>query len=83
MWTLTPRKGLCDTRGGTTANFLHTTAPRDKSAGLPRGKRDCVDRSLDKLSMVLRKALSAVGLSGWGEPAWDMLMDVKKRRRTG
>ncbi|GLR96298.1 hypothetical protein ACVIU7_001897 [Bradyrhizobium liaoningense] len=70
---------MCDTRGGTTANFLHTSAGQDKSGALRRGERDCADKPLDKLPTGKRKLLSPGRLSGRLEVAQDMLMDVNKR----
>ncbi|QOZ06252.1 hypothetical protein XH96_01035 [Bradyrhizobium sp. CCBAU 51765] len=74
---------MCDTRGGTTANFLHTSARQDKSGTLRRGERDCADNPLDKLPTGNRKLLSPDGLSERLEAALDMLMDVNKRMRSG
>jgi hypothetical protein len=70
---------MCDTKGGTTANFLHTTARLNKSDALRRGERDCVDNPLDKLPTDKRKLLSPGRLSERLEAAQDMLMDVNKR----
>ncbi|CUT09127.1 hypothetical protein BF49_0207 [Bradyrhizobium sp.] len=54
---------MCDTGGGTSANFLHTTALENKFGGLPKGKRDCADNPLDKLPTETRKSLKLTGLS--------------------
>ncbi|MEY9180681.1 hypothetical protein ABIG06_002535 [Bradyrhizobium sp. USDA 326] len=70
---------MCDTRGGTTANFLHTAARQDNSAALRWGERDCADNPLDKLPTDKRKPLSPGGLSERLAVAQDMLMDVNKR----
>ena len=70
---------MCDTRGGTTANFLHTTARQDNSGALRWGERDCADNPLDKLPTDERKPLSPGGLSKRFAVAQDMLMDVNKR----
>ncbi|MET4423181.1 hypothetical protein ABIB87_003988 [Bradyrhizobium sp. JR18.2] len=78
LWTLTPRKGLRDTRGGTSANFLHTTAHRNKSGDPLRGKRDCADNPLDKLPTETRKPLKLADLSKAAGSIRDMLMDVNK-----
>lgn len=70
---------MCDTRGGTSADFLHTGAHQNKSGALPRGKWDCADNRLDKLPIKTCKPLKPTALS---QPAWarrDMLMDVNKR----
>jgi hypothetical protein len=83
LWTLTPRKGLCDTRGGTTGNFLHSTACQNKSGGPPRGKRDCADNPLDKLPTAARKPLKLADLSEAARALREMLMDVNKRASTG
>src|SRR6476646_2796509 len=83
LWTLTPRKGLRDTRGGTSANFLHSTARRNNSGSLPSGKWDCADKSLDRLRIKSRKPLSPGDLSGQVGTALDMLMDVNKRSPSG
>ncbi|QHP74091.1 hypothetical protein EI171_05870 [Bradyrhizobium sp. LCT2] len=72
-----------DTRGGTSANFLHTTARENKSGGPPRGKRDCADNPLDRLSTGARKPLSPDGLSDPPRPTRDMLMDVNKHSGSG
>jgi hypothetical protein len=63
LWSLTPWKGMCDTGGGTSANFLHTTAPENNFGALPKGKRDCVDNPLDKLPTETRKPLKLTDLS--------------------
>ncbi|TFV39833.1 hypothetical protein E4K65_39140 [Bradyrhizobium niftali] len=72
-----------DTRGGTTANFLHTTARENKSGSPPGEERDCADNPLDKLPTGARKPLSPDDLSKRVRPARDMLMDVNKRGRSG
>ncbi|MDA9525753.1 hypothetical protein XI06_36900 [Bradyrhizobium sp. CCBAU 11434] len=69
-----------DTRGGTSANFLHTTARQNKSSRLSRWKRDCADNSLDRLRIKMRKPLSSEHLSGQTGTGPDMLMDVNKHR---
>lgn len=79
LWTLTPRKGLRDTRGGTSANFLHTAAHRNKFGALPRGERDCADNPFDKLPTETCKPLKLADLSEAAGSARDMLMDVNKR----
>lgn len=70
---------MCDTRGGITANFLHTTAHQNKFDALPKGKRDCVDNPLDKLPTETRKPLKLTDLSKAARPVRYMLMDVNKR----
>jgi hypothetical protein len=70
---------MCDTKGGTTAKFLHTGAQKNKSDARTIGKRDCADKPLDKLPTGQRKPLMMDGLSGPAGPARDMLMDVNKR----
>jgi hypothetical protein len=79
LWTLTPRKGLRDTRGGTTANFVHTAARQDKFDARARRKRDCADNPLDKLPTETRKPLKLADLSEAAGSIRDMLMDVNKR----
>jgi hypothetical protein len=79
LWTLTPRKGLRDTRGGISADFLHNTARRNKSGGPSREKRDCADNPLDKLPTETRKPLKLADLSQAPKALRDMLMDVNKR----
>lgn len=70
---------MCDTRDGTSANFLHTGARQNKSGGSSSGKRDCADNPLDKLPTSGRKPLSPDGLSEQAELAQDMLRNVNKR----
>jgi hypothetical protein len=70
-----------DTAGGTTANFLHTTAHRDKSGSGTKGKRDCADKALDRLSIETRKPLNPGDLSGQAASLRNMLMDVNKRAK--
>jgi hypothetical protein len=70
---------MCDTRGGTSANFLHTTARQNKSSASPKGKRDCADNPLDKLPTETRKPLKLADLSKAAGSIRDMLMDVNKR----
>jgi hypothetical protein len=70
---------MCDTRGGTSADFLHTTAGQDNSDAWRRAKRDCADNSLDKLPTETRKPLKLPGLSEAATALGDMLMDVNKR----
>ncbi|QOZ65193.1 hypothetical protein WN72_01060 [Bradyrhizobium arachidis] len=72
-----------DTRGGTSANFLHTAAHQNKSGALAAGKRDCADNSLDKLPTEACKPLKLGDLSEVAGACRDMLMDVNKRARTG
>ena len=79
LWTLTSRKGLCDTRGGTSANFLHITARQNKSEAPPTWKRDGADNPLDKLPTGRRKPLKLADLSNGARTRWDMLMGVNKR----
>ncbi|MBB2734263.1 hypothetical protein ABIF44_005631 [Bradyrhizobium japonicum] len=79
LWTLTPRQGLRDTGGGTSANFLHTTAHRNKFGALPRGERDCADNPFDKMPTETRKPLKLADLSEAAGSVRDMLMDVNKR----
>jgi hypothetical protein len=79
LWSLTPWKGMCDTRDGTTANFLHTAARQNKFARPPPRKRDCADKSLDKLPTGRRKPLRLGDLSERLGSTQDMLMDVNKR----
>lgn len=70
---------MCDTRDGTSADFLHTGAHQNKSGAVPRGKRDYADNRLDKLPIETCKPLKLTDLS---QPAWaggDMLKDVNKR----
>ncbi|MGX1318266.1 hypothetical protein AB7M17_001719 [Bradyrhizobium sp. USDA 377] len=74
---------MCDTRDGTSANFLHTAARQNKSGVLPNEKRDCADKPLDKLPTGARKPLKADDLSEQAGPAQKMLMDVNKRARSG
>jgi len=73
---------MCDTRDGTSANFLHTAAPQNKSGASAGGKRDCPDNPFDKLKTGARKPLSPDDLSERTGPARDMLTDVNKRART-
>jgi hypothetical protein len=70
---------MCDTRGGTTAKFLHTAVRKNNSDARAAGKRDCADKPLDKLPTGQRKPLMMDGLSGAAGPAQYMLMDVNKR----
>lgn len=70
---------MCDTGGGTSANFLHTTACRNKFDARSRGKRDCVDKPFDKLLKEPRKPLTLANLSEAAGAVGDMLMDVNKR----
>jgi hypothetical protein len=70
---------MCDTGGGTSANFLHTTAPENNFDALPKGKRDCADNPLDKLPTETRKPLKLVDLSKAARAIRDMLMNVNKR----
>lgn len=74
---------MCDSRGGITANFLHTTAPENKFDALPKGKRDWADNPLDKLPTETRKPLKLVDLSKATRGIGYMLMDVNKRVATG
>jgi hypothetical protein len=52
-----------DTKGGTTADFLHTAARQNKSGALSRQKWDCADNPLDKLPTETRKPLKLGDLS--------------------
>jgi hypothetical protein len=70
---------MCDTGGGTSANFLHTAARQNKSGASPKGKRDCADNSLDKLPTETRKPLKLADLSQIAAAPRDMLRDVNKR----
>jgi hypothetical protein len=70
---------MCDTRGGTTANFLHTAPRQNKSGASPGRNRDCADNSLDKLPTETRKPLKPDHLSEAAEALRDMLTDVNKR----
>jgi hypothetical protein len=70
---------MCDTRGGTTADFLHTAARQGKSGTLPRWKRDIADNPLDKLPIETRKPLKPTALSEVARAIRDMWMDVNKR----
>jgi hypothetical protein len=70
---------MCDTRGGTSADFLHTTARQNKFSVSPSEKRDCADNPLDKLPTETRKPLKPGGLSEVARAVRDMLMDVNKR----
>jgi hypothetical protein len=70
---------MCDTRGGTSADFLHTTALQNKSDGPSRRKRDCADNPLDKLPIKTRKPLTPADLSEVGRRVREMWMDVNKR----
>jgi hypothetical protein len=79
LWTLTPWKGLRDTRGGTTANFVHTPAHQNKFDACPNEKWNRADNPLDKLPTAARKPLRPDDLSGQARPLRDMLMDVNKR----
>ncbi|QOZ42236.1 hypothetical protein XH89_01180 [Bradyrhizobium sp. CCBAU 53340] len=72
-----------DTRGGISADFLHTADRQDKSGASGRQKRDCADNPLDKLRMKTRKPLSSDDLSGQARTIRDMLSDVNKRARSG
>jgi hypothetical protein len=74
---------MCDTGGGTSANFLHTTAPENNFDALPKAKRDYADNPLDKLSTETRKPLKLVDLSKATRAIGYMLMDVNKRVATG
>jgi hypothetical protein len=71
-----------DTRGGISADFLHSTAHQDKSEALPRGKRDCADNPLDKPPTETRKPLKLADLSKAAKDLRDMLMDVNKPAST-
>jgi hypothetical protein len=68
--------------GGISADFLHTTAPQNKSDALRAWKRDYADNPLDKLPTKRRKPLKPPGLSGMAWARRDMLMDVNKHART-
>lgn len=68
-----------DTRGGTSANFVHTGAHQNKSGALPRGKRNCADNRLDKLPIETCKPLKLTDLSELARARRDMLKDVNKR----
>ncbi|PSO20366.1 hypothetical protein C7G42_01170 [Bradyrhizobium sp. MOS003] len=70
---------MCDTGGGTSANFLHTTARQNNSAASRYRKWDWADKPLDRLRIKLRKPLSPDYLSGSTGTIRDMLMDVNKR----
>jgi hypothetical protein len=70
---------MCDTRDGTSANFLHTAARQNKFAARPPQKRDCADKPLDKLPTRERKPLRPAHLSERQGCMQDMLMDVNKR----
>ena len=70
---------MCDTRGGITANFLHTAARQNKSGALSRQKRDCADNPLDKLPTETRKPLKPDDLSEAAKAIRDMLIDVNNR----
>ncbi|PJG53921.1 hypothetical protein CVM73_17875 [Bradyrhizobium forestalis] len=70
---------MCDTRGGTTADFLHTATCQNKSGTLPRRKRDCAGNSLDKLPTETRKPLKPTDLSEVARAVRDMWMNVNKR----
>jgi len=70
---------MCDTEGGTSADFLHTAAHQDKSGASPGEKRDCADNPLDKLPTETRKSLKPGDLSKVARALRDMLMDVNKR----
>lgn len=82
LWTLTPRKGLRDTGGGTTANFVHTTAPLNKFDAPEMQTRDSADNPLDKLPTDTRKPLKLGDFPEVAKAARDMLMDVNKRPGT-
>lgn len=82
LWSLTARQGLRDTGGGTSANFLHTPAARNKSAGKSVGKRGWLDKPFDKLPMARRKPLGPEPLSGRGASVREMLRNVNKAART-
>ncbi|QOZ50093.1 hypothetical protein XH90_01040 [Bradyrhizobium sp. CCBAU 53338] len=71
-----------DIRGGISADFLHTTAPRNKSDAPRDEKRDYADNPLDRLRTERCKPLKPPGLSGTACARRDMLMDVNKRART-
>jgi hypothetical protein len=68
-----------DTRGGTSADFLHTTACLNKFDTRKMQKLDCADNPLDKLPTETRKPLKLADLSGTAWACRDMLMDVNKR----
>jgi hypothetical protein len=68
-----------DTGGGTSANFLHTTARENKFGAPSKGKWDCADNPLDKLPTETRKPLKLTALSRAARVIRDMLMDVNKR----
>ncbi|MDD1528485.1 hypothetical protein C7U92_10675 [Bradyrhizobium sp. WBOS7] len=68
-----------DTGGGTSANFVHTAAPQNKSAAPSGRKWDCADKCLDKLPTESRKSLQPADLSEVRRPRRDMWMDVNKR----
>jgi hypothetical protein len=70
---------LRDTRGGTSANFLHTTACLNKFDTRKMQKLDCADNPLDKLPTKTRKPLKLADLSGTACASREMLMDVNKR----
>lgn len=73
---------MCDTRGGTSANFLHTAAPKNKFAVPPSRELDYADNPFDKLPMERRKPLRLADLSQSARAIRDMLTGVNKRVRT-
>lgn len=70
---------MCDTGGGTSADFLHIAARQNKSGAWPRGKRECADKPLDKLPKEIRKPLKPGNLSEVARAIRDMWIDVNKR----
>jgi hypothetical protein len=70
---------MCDTGGGTSADFLHSAARQNKSGPLWRRKRDCADNPLDKLTKEMRKPLKPADLSAAAGAIRDMWIDVNKR----
>jgi hypothetical protein len=68
-----------DTRGGTSADFLHTAAGQNKFGGLPDGKRDYADNPFDKLPIKARKPLRPADLSETAGAVRDMWTGVNKR----
>jgi hypothetical protein len=70
---------MCDTGGGTSTDFVHTTARQNKSGALPQEKRDYADNPLDKLPKEMRKPLKPADLSEVARVIRDMWIDVNKR----
>ncbi|WP_128928791.1 hypothetical protein [Bradyrhizobium guangxiense] len=70
---------MCDTRGGTSANFLHTAARQNKFVAPAGRELDYADNPFDKLPIERRKPLKLADLSQSARAIRDMLIGVNKR----